>query len=120
MKMLFSVLLSMSALASTSQAADDFVCSNIADVEEYRVGINLSQKTAWFFDNDDTSEMHLTNVQILESHPPQTMMTFEGKDAGRAGTLKLYFNLTHQTVSLYSVNSSGQPNLVGNTTCRRP
>ena len=61
--------------------------------------------------------MRLTDTKILESYPPQTQMIFQGKEASYAGTLKLYFNLTRKTVSLYSIDKKGKSTEVGSASC---
>ena len=107
-----------SASAFSAHAKPFYECSGLADVEENRVGINLNSKKAGFFDNDSTSYLRLTDTKILESYPPQTQMIFQGKDAGYAGTLKLYFNLTRKTVSLYSIDKKGKSTEIGSALCK--
>ena len=94
-------------------------CSGFADVDEYRVGIDLKTNKAAFFDNDTTSYMKLTQVKILESFPPQTQKIFEGKDLGGSGSLRLYFNETRKEASLYSINKKGESSLIGTASCEK-
>src|SRR5689334_9864386 len=105
---LIALLSLMAAPAFSAVSKDFYSCEGLGGVDEYRVGIDLKTNKAGFFDNDTTSVMKLTDVNILESLPPQTQMIFEGKEASYAGTLKLYFNLTRKTASLYSINTKGK------------
>lgn len=123
MKSLFIALTIMATFSTNSQASDVhqnkasfYECSNIADVEEYRVGIDLKKDLAGFFDNDTTSMMKQVRIISLESNPPQTLITFEGKDATYDSLLRLDFNLTKKTIVLYSVNND-QVEIIGKADC---
>lgn len=93
--MAFLSLISAAVFAAPKSSV--YGCESLGGVEEYRVGIDLNSGQASFFDNDSISYMKLTQTRILETFPPQTLMTFEGKVAGYSGNLLLYFNLTKKT-----------------------
>lgn len=114
----------ITTLSSNSYASDVhetrgsfYECSNIADVEEYRVGIDLKKDLAGFFDNDSTSMMKQVSIISLESNPPQTLITYEGKDASYDGLLRLDFNLTRKTIVLYSVKNN-ELEMIGQADCK--
>lgn len=122
--------LSMAALAScnaTKQTASvesanvgqasSYSCGPFAGVDEWRSNIDLKKNVADFFDNDTTTVMKLKSVVSLESLPPQTQMTFEGKDAGGDGILRLVFNLTKKRASLISISSAGKTSSIGSADC---
>jgi hypothetical protein len=111
------ILCLTTATAFSAPSKTFFECRGLAGVEEYRIGIDLVQKKASFFDNDSTSMMKLTETKLLETDPPQTRMIFTGNEATYAGTLRLEFNLTKQTASLYSIDRSRKVSLVGSANC---
>ena len=108
-------LASVSVFAAPSPK--HFACDGVGGVDEYRVAISLVENKASFFDNDSTSYMKLKSTVVLESLPPQTQMTFEGKEKSFAGTLKLIFNLTRKNISLYSIDTKGKSSKVGDAKC---
>lgn len=107
----------VSVMAFSAPAKYFYECGGLAHVDEYRVGINLNSNRAGFFDNDSTSYMKLTETKVLEGKPQQVQMIFEGNEASYTGTLKLYFNLTKKTVSLYSIDANGKSTKVGSARC---
>lgn len=110
-------LMLLSLNAQAAQAQSFYVCWGFAGVEEYRVGINLDNGKAVFFDNDTNSYLNLSEVKTLESHPVQVQYVFEGKDEGAAGDLKLYFNQTRMNASLYNVYKNGKYEKLGWAKC---
>lgn len=83
-----------------------YVCEGFAGIEEYRVGIDLKKETAWFFDNDTTSELTLVETKHLESIPTQTVYVFSGPSESYSANLNLEFNLTKLKASLVSTSDS--------------
>ncbi len=114
-KILFVAVL-LVGINSFAANSNFYECGGLAGVDEYRVGIDLNRKIAGFFDNDSTSMMKLVKVESLETYPPQTQMIFQGKEASYDGYLKLYFNLTAKSVTLYSI-AKGKSTLVGRAKC---
>ena len=112
-------LFMVSASFAGVEEQDDYRCDGLANIEEYRVGINLKTKEAWFFDNDMNSYMQLTSVQTLETAPPQMVMMFEGEDLGAPGRLSLTFNLTLEKIELISVKPDGTVKPIGAVSCER-
>ncbi len=91
-------LITLVTLVATAAMAapTKFSCSNVGGTAEWTVYVDLEQKKAGFFDNDNTAVVPLVNVESLESRPPQMVYTFEGKDTG-GGTnevLQISFNYT--------------------------
>lgn len=117
MKGILLFLLNVFFATSAFASADFYECSGFAGVDEYRSGIDLKTNKADFFDNDATSILSLKSVKTLESLPPQTLMIFEGKDAGYAGTLRLFFNLTKSKASLESIGLDGAVSQIGDADC---
>jgi hypothetical protein len=108
----------VSVSASAAPAKSFYECGGIGGTDEWRVGINLKTKKAAFFDNDTTSYMKLKQTRVLESLPPQTQMTFVGKDeSSEDGSLTLVFNLTKLKVSLYAIESNATKTLLGGAGC---
>jgi hypothetical protein len=117
-KMIAISLLSLTTVSAFSAPARHFYeCGGLSGADDYRVGINLKSKKAGFFDNDTTSYMKHTDTLILESNPPQIQMIFKGKEANYDGGLKLYFNFTRKTVSLYSIDNEGNSTEIGSADC---
>lgn len=116
MKKLILFMITLTSLNAFS--ASFYSCEGFAGVDEYRVGINLKTSKAGFFDNDSTSYMTLKDVRVIETSPSQVEMTFVGKEISFAGGLKLIFNQTKKTASLYSINSNGQSKKIGSAPCR--
>jgi len=117
-KIVFAALV---ALVSTSAFAGGryFKCEGFGNVDEYRSSIDLKKKSADFFDNDTTSDLKLTKVGMLESLPPQWQYTFEGKDESSEGSiLRLIFNRTKLTASIYSISEDGKSTKIGSTDCK--
>jgi hypothetical protein len=94
-----------------------YECEGLAGVDEYRIAIDLNRGEASFFDNDSIFQMILTQKRNLETLPPQTLIIFEGKEAGYYGALRLYFNLTRRNVNLYSIDKKGKQTEVGQANC---
>ncbi|MFN7728135.1 MAG: hypothetical protein ACK5P7_03150 [Bdellovibrio sp.] len=113
------LLLALMSLTTTSAfaSADFFECGGFAGVDEYRSAIDLKTNKADFFDNDATSILTLKSVKSLESSPPQTLMIFEGQDAGYSGTLRLSFNLTKKKATMASIDSNGKVSEIGKANC---
>ena len=111
-----TILIGSSAFPSSKK--DFYECGPFAEVEEYRVGIDVKKQKAGFFNNDSTAILTLTDTHILESLPPQFKMIFEGKEASNKSRLKLYFNLTKKHARLYSVSKNGNEDLIGGANCR--
>lgn len=117
-KMLLISLLSLLSTSAFSAANRHFyVCSGIAGVEEYRVGINLISNKAAFFDGDTLSHLKLTETRTLESYPVQVQLIFEGKDEGAAGMLKLFFNMNRKKASLHNITTRGGLRQIGSANC---
>lgn len=117
-KIIAIALISLTSGPAFSAPAKHFYeCEGLAGVDEYRVGINLTSKRAGFFDNDSVSYMKLTATEITAGRKPQTVMTFEGKEASYDGSLRLYFNLTKKTAALYSIGKPGESTEVGSANC---
>ena len=118
---ILSIFISAAAVAAPSKYY--YMCTGLADIEEYTVSINLKTNVAEFFDNDTTTELTFKEVTYLKIMPPQKLIVFAGKDEGYAGTLYLYFNETRKSVALYSVElySDARKNkstLIGSAKCR--
>ena len=110
---------SSSSVESANVGSDFYRCEGFAGVDEYRSGIDLKAKTADFFDNDSTSDMKLVSIVSLESIPPQTQITFEGKDLGSNGTLRLVFNQTKLKASISTIDKKGKSTLIGSAPCKK-
>jgi hypothetical protein len=96
----FALALFAFAFAASAQAASKkFACANVNGVDEWTIYIDLNKRIAGFFDNDSTFTIPLTNVRTLESLPPQTLYTFEGKDSNGnwGGKIRISFNITRRT-----------------------
>ena len=114
-----ALIAALSLLAATPAHASNFYeCEGFAGVDEYRVGITLSEQKAGFFDNDATSIMTLKSVKSLESNPPQALYTFEGPEASYDGTLRLQFNQTRLHAVLISIDRNGKEELLGEAPCK--
>ena len=59
MKNLFITLLLMTSMQATA-ANQRFSCSNVGDVEEWTIYVDLQKGLAGFFDNDSTVVVPLT------------------------------------------------------------
>ena len=67
-------------LTAQTSFAETYHCQIHDQADEWRVTVNLDDKVASFFDNDQDVEVPLKDVLFLESIPPKTQYTFQGPD----------------------------------------
>ncbi len=96
------LLFTLSLLASApllATAKEPIQCGNVNGINEWRLTIDLKNKTASFFDNDSTVTIPFKTNQYLKSNPPQTLHLFEGKDGVGENVPKMgiTFNETKMT-----------------------
>lgn len=85
-KIIISSIITFFTLSSFS--SQSFVCTNIANIEENTVDIDLANGTAGFFDNDTWTT---TQRKSVETTPNVTKIVFEGPDKGANKTLRIVF-----------------------------
>lgn len=71
-----------------------FSCPNVNGEEEYTIYVDLNQKLAGFFDNDNTTVIPYVHTDFFETYPLQTRYLFEGKDTGGAARTKMLISFT--------------------------
>lgn len=113
------LFLVISVLGVSAYSSQLYECNGFSGVDEYSVAINTQNGKAAFFDNDNVSDMLLTETLSLESNPPQTQMKFQGNDEGAEGTLTLVFNQTRLRASLTTTSSEGKVHSFGEVSCRQ-
>lgn len=106
------ILASLSAIADTS-----FYQCTLPQAEEYRVGIDIKNNIAGFFDNDSTSIMKFRGLRDSISRPDSPILIFTGKDSGGDGDLKLEFNTASNRVKLSTIETDGTIELLGYAAC---
>lgn len=118
MKSFFVLVASFCSLSAFS-APRFYECEGFLDIEEYRVGINLDQSGASFFDNDTTSDLVLTSTPRQDPRAgSETIFVFNGPDASSSGgTLHLVFNLKRLNAELTSIAKDGTVFELGNAPC---
>lgn len=93
-KLITTIALATASLSSNAFAEDmKFICERVAGVDEWTIYVDLEKQIAGFFDNDNTTVVPIQGAHVLESNPPQTVYTFEGKDTGSGSdSLVITFN----------------------------
>ncbi|MEK6580083.1 MAG: hypothetical protein AABZ55_12720 [Bdellovibrionota bacterium] len=116
------ISMTLFSITTASFAADKtFICNNVGGTEEWTIYIDLGKKAAGFFDNDTTVWIPLKDIVSLESMPPQTLYTFEGKDTGTSGKerISISFNKTRLSGSVtFHVGRSNEKTLEAKDGCQ--
>ncbi|HBA59327.1 MAG TPA: hypothetical protein DCZ92_00610 [Elusimicrobia bacterium] len=74
-------------------------CSEVSGIEEYDIEINMKNKTASFFDNNELHTLPLKDTQYLETMPAQRLYVFKGPDADGV-KMEIRFNATRLSGSV--------------------
>ncbi len=101
MKNLMIALILMTA-AHANAANQRFSCSNVGDVEEWTIYVDLEKGLAGFFDNDSTVVVPLTRSGLAESIPPQWMYVFGDSQ------IEIHFNKTKLKASVTMFDAGTQ------------
>lgn len=110
-----SLILTFSAVPAFAESA--FYECTLPQAEEYRVGIDIQNNIAGFFDNDTTSIMKFRASRASVSRPGNTVLIFTGRDSGGDGDLRLEFNVGRNRVKLSTVETDGTIELLGFASC---
>ena len=113
-KLIIAVITTL--FTTSAFAAGQFACT-LPQAEEFRVGIDLTLKTAEFFDNDSTSTMNYLASRPSSSNTENEVLIFVGKDNGGSGDLQLEFNKGRKRIKLSTVETDGTIELLGFAKC---
>lgn len=117
MKNFLVALLVMAFSGLTAFAQTPFYQCTLPQADEYRVGIDIKNNIAGFFDNDSTSIMKYRGMRKSSRNPENDVLIFTGKDSGGDGDLKLEFNTATYHVKLSTVETDGTIELLGFAAC---
>ncbi|MEQ1722072.1 MAG: hypothetical protein ABL930_02785 [Pseudobdellovibrio sp.] len=104
-------------LAVLANANESFYQCTLPQAEEYRVGVDINNNIAGFFDNDTTSIMKVKSTRPSKANPENTVIVFEGKDLGGSGDLRLEFNTVTKRIRLSTLETDGTVELMGFAAC---
>lgn len=106
----------MITLGSKCAMAEFYQCT-LPQAEEFRVGINLENGKAGFFDNDSTSIMTYQSSRPSVNNLETEVKIFQGKDKGGSGDLRLEFNMVSKRIKLSTIETDGTQELLGYAKC---
>jgi hypothetical protein len=105
-------------LATLANASESFYQCTLPQADEYRVGVDINNNIAGFFDNDTTSIMKLKGTRPSKTNPENSVIVFEGKDLGGSGELRLEFNTVTKRIRLSTLETDGTVELMGFASCK--
>jgi hypothetical protein len=122
MKILIPFLFLFTTFSANAATATYFTCSNVGEIDEWTISIDLEKNEAGFFDNNSWTILPIKSKRVLESMPPQEEYFFEGQDTGNGGNtlMRIYFNKTKKKASLLmDVGTTNEARYEAKDGCRK-